>query len=210
MRNSINIKTDFKIDNRIVKYIWIILILLIIDHLVKILTYNNLNIHQEIKVIGDWFRIRLELNDGTAYAVPFKNETDRYIKILIKFLLSIVLACCLIYFLNKKSSKTLLIGLTLCFAGTIGNLIDRVFHGVILSNSLDKYNFEWFHGRVIDMIYMPIVDTNLPNWIPFRGGERFMFFEPVYNLADLILFIGAIISFIGLIKNRKLVKTKYQ
>jgi signal peptidase II len=210
MKNSINIRTDFKIDNRIIKYIWIIFILLIIDQLFKILAYNNLNIHQEIKIIGDWFRIRLELNDGTAYAVPFKNEADRLIKILIKFSLSIVLMGCLIYFINKKSSKNLLIGLTLCFAGTVGNLIDRIFHGVILNNSLDKYNSGWFHGRVIDMIYMPIIDTNLPNWVPLRGGERFIFFEPIYNLADLTLFLGAILTLIGLAKISKMTKIKNQ
>lgn len=204
MKTAINIKTDFKIDNRIVKYIWIIFILLIIDQIFKILAYNNLDIHQEIKVIGDWFRVRLELNDGTAYAVPFKNEGDRYVKILIKFSVSLVLIGSLIYFINKKTNKNLLIGLALCFTGTVGNLIDRIFHGVILDNSLDKYELKWLHGQVVDMIYMPIIDTNLPDWSPLRGGESFIFFEPVYNLADLILFIGAIITFIGLIKDSKL------
>jgi signal peptidase II len=103
-----------------------------------------------------------------------------------------------------------LLGLTLCIAGTIGNLIDRIFHGTILKNSLDNYDLAWFHGRIIDMFYMPIIDMNLPNWVPFRGGERFVFFEPVFNLADLILFLGGIIAFIGLIKISKLTKIKKQ
>ena len=206
MKTTLNIKTDFKIDKRISIFVWIILIILIIDQIIKVLTYNSLNIHQEIKIIGDWFRIRLELNDGTAYAVPFKNETDRYVKILIKFFLSIVLILCLIYFLNKQTPKILLYGLALCIAGSIGNLIDRIFHGVILKNSLDKYNSTWFHGQIIDMFYAPIIDINLPNWFPFRGGERFIFFEPVFNLADLTLFVGGLISFIGLMKIGKLNK----
>jgi signal peptidase II len=210
MRTSINIKTDFKIDKRIFKFIWIILIILIIDQIIKVLVFKSLNIHEEIKLIGDWFRLRLELNDGTSFAVPFKNETDRFVKILIKFSLSIVLVMCLIYYINKKTSRILLLGLTLCIAGTIGNLIDRIFHGTILKNSLDNYDLAWFHGRIIDMFYMPIIDMNLPNWVPFRGGERFVFFEPVFNLADLILFLGGIIAFIGLIKISKLTKIKKQ
>ncbi len=210
MNNSINIRTDFKIDHRIVRYLGLIFILLVIDQLFKIWAYSNLTIHQELKIIGDWFRIRLELNDGTAYAVPFKNEADRLLKIGIKISLSIVLMGCLIYFINKKASKNLLIGLALCFAGTVGNLIDRIFHGVLLNNSLDQYKSEWFHGRVIDMIYTPIIDTNLPNWIPWRGGERLLFFEPVYNLADLTLFMGAILTLIGLVQIRRITKMKKQ
>ena len=97
MSIAINIKEDFKIDKRISKFLWITLIILIIDQIIKVLVYNTLDIHQEVKLIDDWFRIRLELNDGTAYAIPFKSETDRYVKILIKFLLSLVLVGCLIY-----------------------------------------------------------------------------------------------------------------
>jgi len=200
MRTSINVKTDFRVDKRILKFIWISLAILIIDQIIKVLVFNSLNLHQELRIIGNWFRIRLELNDGTAYGVPFKNEADRYIKISIKFFLSLVLMGCLIFFINKNSSRNLLIGLTLCFAGTVGNLIDRIFHGVILNNSLDKYNFELFHGRIVDMFYIPIIDTNLPNWIPIKGSERFIFFEPVFNLADLTLFVGGVISFLGLVK----------
>jgi signal peptidase II len=210
MRDTINIKTDFKIDKRILKYIYITLIILIIDQIIKVTVYNSLNLHEEIKLIGNWFRIRLELNDGTSFSVPFKNETDRFVKILIKFLLSIVLVLCLIYFSNKKASKILLVGLALCIAGTIGNLIDRTLHGAILENSLDKYDSAWFHGRIIDMFYVPIIDMNLPNWVPFRGGERFLFFEPVFNLADLVLFLGGVMAFSGLIKNSKLKNIKKQ
>ncbi len=208
MKTNINIKTDFKIDKRILKFLWIILIILIIDQVIKVIVYNTLNLHEEIRLIGNWFRLRLELNDGTSFSVPFRNETDRFMKIVIKFLLSIILVFCLIYFLNKNTPKVLLLGLTLCIAGTVGNLIDRIFHGVILNNSLDKYDTGWFHGRIIDMFYLPIFNIDLPNWFPFRCGEKYVFFEPVFNLADLILFIGGVISFIGLIKISKLTKFK--
>lgn len=210
MKTIFNIKTDFKFNKRILKFLWAIFIILIIDQIIKILVFNSLNIHEEIKLIGDWLRIRLELNDGTSFAVPFRNETDRFVKILIKFLLSIILVICLIYFINKKAPRILLLGLSLCTAGTIGNLTDRVFHGVILNNSIDKYESAWFHGQIIDMFYIPIIDINIPNWFPFKGGERFVFFEPVFNLADLALFLGAILTVIGLIKISKMTKIRNQ
>jgi signal peptidase II len=181
----INVKKDFKIDRSIIKYLWIILILLFIDQLIKIIVYKTFLPHEESKLIGEWFRIRLELNDGTAFSYPFQNETDRYLKIFIKVLLSIVCFICLVYFLNKRSPKILLIGLALCVSGMIGNLIDRVFHGIILNNSLGTYSTRWFHGQIIDMFYFSII-------------------EPVFNLADLILLIGGVISFIGLLKISRL------
>jgi signal peptidase II len=208
MIQKINIKKDFKFDKSIIKYLWIILILLFVDQLIKIIIYKTYVPHEESKIIGEWFRIRLELNDGIAFAVPFKNEKDRYIKIIIKILLSFILFVCLIYFLNKRASKILVYGLTLCFAGTAGNLFDRLFHGVLLNNSLDIYTIKWFHGRIIDMFYFPIFEINLPNWFPLRGGEKYLFFEFVFNLADLILFIGGVSSFIGLIKIRKSIQIR--
>ena len=162
--------------------------------------YHNLILHEEIKIIGDWFRIRLELNDGTAFSNLFENETDRYLKILIKFFTTIVLLLCLIYFINKHRVKTLLVGLALCFAGNIGNLIDRVFYGVLINNSLDNYSMKWFHGQIIDMFYFPLFEVKLPNWFPVIGGKDFLFFEPVFNFSDLILLIGAIMTIVGLIK----------
>jgi len=208
MLRKINIKEYLKIDKRVIKYLWIILILLFADQIIKIIVYKTFILHEETKIIGEWFRIRLELNDGIAFANPFKNEKDRYFKILVKILLSIVLFICLIYFFNKRGPKMLLNGLSLCFAGSIGNLIDRVFHGVFFNNSLDIYSTKWFHGRVIDMFYFPLFEINLPNWFPIRGGESYLFFEPVFNFADLILFIGGVMAFIGLVKVSKMKQFK--
>jgi len=192
MARIIDIKTVFRIDKSILKYLWIILILLFIDQLIKVVVYNTFVPHEELKIIGEWFRIRLELNDGIAFSNLFKNETDRYVKIFIKILLTIICFISLIYFLNKPSPKILLNGLALCIAGSTGNLIDRIFHGILLNNSLDIYSTKWFHGQIIDMFYFPI-------------------FEPVFNLADLLLLIGGVIAFVGLIKIsrlRKIQKTK--
>ena len=140
---TFNIKQYFKFDRTWTTYLLIIGIALSIDHLIKLIVYHNFILHEEIKIIGDWFRIRLELNDGIAFSNLFENESDRYLKIMIKFFTTIVLFLCLMYFINKYRVKTLLIGLALCFAGNIGNLIDRIFYGVLINNSLDKYSIKW-------------------------------------------------------------------
>jgi len=204
MIHKFSIKESFQIDNRFIKYLWIILIALLVDHLIKLIVYHNLNLHEEIKIIGDWFRIRLELNDGTAFSNAFNNETDRHLKILIKFFVSLVLLISLIYFINKRESKIILNGLSLCFAGTIGNMIDRIFYGVFINNALDSYSLKWFHGRVIDMFYFPLFEIKLPDLFPIIGGKNYLFFEPVFNFSDLISVIGAIMTVIGLIKINRL------
>ena len=206
MIDTINIKQYFKINGRCINYLLIILIALSIDHLIKLIVYHNLILHEEIKIIGNIFRIRLELNDGMAFSNLFENETDRYLKILIKFFASLALLISLIYFINKRGSKIILSGLSLCFAGNTGNLIDRVFYGVFIDNSLDKYSMKWFHGQIIDMLYFPLFEVKLPNWFPVIGGKEFLFFEPVFNFSDLILFIGAIMIMVGLIKMKNLNK----
>jgi len=208
MKRKITLKDDFKIDRQFIQYLWIILILLFIDQLIKLIVFKNCILHEETKIIGNWFKIRLELNDGIAFSNLFENERDRYFKIITKVLLSSVLFICLIYFLNKRGPKILLIGLALCFAGSLGNLIDRVFYGVFLNNALDIYSTKWFHGRVIDMFCLTLFKIDLPNWFPIRGGEKYLFFEPIFNFADLILFVGGVMAFIGLIKISRIKQLK--
>ncbi len=200
MTNKYNIKESFKIDKKFIKYLWMILIVILVDHLVKLLVYHNFNLHEEIKIIGDWFRIRLELNDGTAFSNAFENEIDRYFKISLKLLVSLALLASLIYYINKRESKIILNGLALCFAGTIGNLIDRIFYGLFISNAFDSYKVKFFHGRVIDMFYFPMFKIKMIDWIPIIGGKTFLFFEPVFNISDLVTVIGATMTIIGLLK----------
>lgn len=206
---KLNIKELFKIDKTVIKYFWMIFAVLVIDHTIKIIVYNNFELHQGIRLVGDWIRIKLELNDGTAFAVPFNSELDRYFKIALKILVLFILLLALLYFLNKKESKLVTTGLALCFSGTLGNLIDRIFFGVLLNNNLGIYSFKWFHGRVIDMFSFQLFEIHIPNWFPSIGGNNYIFFEPIFNFADLILVIGGVLSFIGLVKirnNKKLLE----
>ncbi|MFT6838728.1 MAG: signal peptidase II, partial [Sediminicola sp.] len=100
--------------------------------------------------------------------------------------------------IQKKASKTLIVAVSLIFAGALGNIIDSVFYGVIFDDSFnqvatlfakDPYG-NIFHGKVVDMLYFPMIDTTWPNWIPVVGGGNFRFFEPVFNIADTTISTG--------------------
>lgn len=90
---------------------------------------------------------------------------------------------------------------SLILAGALGNLIDSIFYGMIFTESsfhmaqlvpFGKGYGELFHGRVVDMLYFPIVETRMPNWMPFVGGKDFVFFEPVFNIADAAISVGVL------------------
>jgi len=101
--------------------------------------------------------------------------------------------------IKTKSSKILIISVTLIFAGALGNIIDSVFYGLIFNDSLGQLASMFpegggyatvFYGKVVDMLYFPIWEGFLPEWIPFYGGKYFTFFDPVFNIADMAISTG--------------------
>jgi signal peptidase II len=94
------------------------------------------------------------------------------------------------YLIKHKYHRGLILNVALIFSGALGNIIDSVFYGKI-------YGYEsWFHGRVVDMFYFPIAEGHFPSWLPIWGGEEFVFFRPVFNLADAAISIGVILILI--------------
>jgi signal peptidase II len=95
-------------------------------------------------------------------------------------------------------SRTLVIAVSLIFSGALGNIIDSVFYGMIFNQSYNEvatlFSSEpygsLFYGKVVDMLYFPIIDTTWPDWLPYLGGSNFRFFEPVFNIADTAISTG--------------------
>ncbi len=166
-------------------WLFLILALLILDQGIKIGVFLTLAPHRDVPLIGRWIMLRLELNDGTALGIPFLGELDRYLRILLKAALTLVVFLLLAFFQRRRAPRLLLIGLAMCVAGLGGNLIDRVAHGVLLSNALPLYPTRWLHGRIIDMFSCPVV------------------FEPVFNFADAVLCVGGVLALIGLVRPRQ-------
>lgn len=171
------------------------LLLLVIDQIVKILVKTNMSLGESIPVFGQWCYIYFIENPGAAFGMEFGGNSGKLILTLIRLVASGVLIWYINKLINKNASKGVVIAFTLIFAGAVGNVIDCMFYGEIFTESTrttvahfvpwgEGYG-DFLHGQVVDMFYFPIIDVDtLPDWIPFMGGEPFVFFSPIFNVAD--------------------------
>lgn len=181
--------------------LWVaILLLLIIDQTIKIEVKTNMCLYEHISVT-DWFYISFVENNGMAFGMAFLNK-------VVLSLFRIVASSIIGYYLyrqikNKETRFGYLICISLILAGAIGNIIDCMFYGLCFTESTpytvstsvplgDGYA-PFLMGRVVDMFYFPIIETYLPEWMPFVGGNHFVFFSPVFNFADACVSVGFIL-----------------
>lgn len=172
------------------KYFLISLLIIMLDQASKLLIHHNMYIHQEINVLGDWFRLHYLLNPGMAFGIRWESEFGKLALTSFRIVAMVGIAYYLIKMAQRKSHTGFLICLALILGGAIGNVIDSTFYGVFLNNAPLDSPTRWFHGQVIDMLYFPLFDFYWPEWVPFKGGEYFEFFSPVFNIADSSIFIG--------------------
>ncbi|MEE1225795.1 MAG: lipoprotein signal peptidase [Bacteroidales bacterium] len=178
----------------------VIFIILLIDQIVKFWIKLNFTIGEELFLIGDWCRLHFIENEGMAFGMSFGEEVGK----LILTLFRIVAATLIFFYLRKlvikKENKLVIYAFTLIFAGAVGNIIDSLFYGLIFSESTFFTTAQLFPesggyaplclGKVVDMFYFPLIDTTLPQWIPFVGGNHFEFFNAIFNVADIAITVG--------------------
>ncbi len=178
---------------KIVRYFLLAVIVILIDQASKLLVYNNMYLHEEIYVLGDWFRIHYLLNPGMAFGIRWENEFGKLALTVFRMAAMVGIA----YYLWKMAKRHAHPGFLWCMGlilgGAVGNVIDSAFYGVFLNNAPENSPTPWFHGQVIDMLYFPMFDFVWPQWVPFIGGRYFEFFSPVFNIADSSIFIGVVI-----------------
>lgn len=178
---------------KISRYFILALIIIIIDQASKLLVYKHMYLHQEINVIGEWFRLHYLLNPGMAFGIRWNNEFGKLA--LTAFRIAAMFG--IGYYLLKMAQRNAHAGFLWCMAlilgGAVGNVIDSIFYGVVLNNHPPDSPSPWFHGQVIDMLFFPIFDFYWPDWVPFVGGDYFLFFSPVFNIADSSIFIGVVV-----------------
>jgi signal peptidase II len=184
------------------KLILLGMILVVFDQVVKILVKTNMEIGDHFNVIGNWFQIYFIENEGMAFGMKFGGTVGKFLLSLFRIGLFALLWWWIATLVKKrfdsegkvvmkedgrqKVPEGVLVGLTLITAGAFGNIIDCLFYGII-------FNYAPFmFGRVVDMLYFPLIDTFWPQWMPFVGGERLLFFAPVFNIADSCVTIGAL------------------
>ena len=173
-------------------------ILIILDQILKIWIKTHFFLGEEYQVFN-WFIIHFTENNGMAFGMEFGGYTGK--KILTLFRIIVVgLGIKYVFDLVKKRlSNGALIALGLIIGGAIGNIIDSSFYGIIFNesyNNLAQFLPETggysalLHGKVVDMLYFPLLNSHYPHWLPIWGGEHFIFFRPVFNIADAGISVG--------------------
>lgn len=154
----------------------------------------------EIIVFKNWFILHFTENNGMAFGIGLGGELGKYLLTLFRILAVGAITWYIISLKRKNASFGFIMVLSLILAGAIGNILDSTFYGVIFSQSTPfskallmpetgGYS-AWFQGKVVDMLYFPLIETYWPHWVPVIGGNSFVFFRPVFNLADSAISIG--------------------
>ncbi|WP_299884633.1 lipoprotein signal peptidase [uncultured Lacinutrix sp.] len=182
-----------------------IIVILLIDQISKIYVKTHFQLHDSVTVFS-WFKIYFVENDGMAWGtklsdiIPFiSDRTAKFSLTLFRVIAIFGIGYWLVSSIKKEASKVLVLALVFIFSGAMGNIIDSVFYGISFSDSYgqvaqflpkDGGYDSMLYGNVVDMLYLPIWQGNLPEWMPFYGGKNFVFFEPVFNIADVAISIG--------------------
>ncbi|OUO49777.1 lipoprotein signal peptidase [Parabacteroides sp. An277] len=174
---------------------WIIGLLLLFDQLLKIWVKTHMALHESIE-ITPWFYICFTENPGMAFGIEVVSK-------LFLTLFRLVAIGAIGVFLYRLVRRDYPFGFIACMAlvlaGAAGNIIDSVCYGVIFDHSYgqvatlfpeDGGYGTWLHGKVVDMFYFPLIETTLPAWLPIWGGQEFVFFRPIFNLADSAICVG--------------------
>ena len=178
----------------------LIIAILLIDQFIKIWVKTHMELHESIRVTN-WFYIAFIENNGMAYGMQIGSK-------LLLSLFRVVAIGALGYYIWLQSKKTnvrwgYIVCLSMILAGAAGNLIDCMFYGLIFNNSSEFYQSyfvpfgtgyaPFLMGKVVDMFYFPLIETEWPMWMPFVGGEHFVFFSPVFNFADASISVGVVL-----------------
>jgi signal peptidase II len=165
----------------------VVAIVLLADQWLKYWVHTN--IYESHKVIfQNWFLLYYTENNGMAFGVEFGGIIGKIMLTLFRIIAVLGLVWYIVKQIKEKSNTGFIICISLIMAGAVGNIIDSVFYGILYRSQ----NMPLFQGRVIDMLYFPIIDTYIPEWFPFWKGEHFQFFRPVFNIADAAISTGII------------------
>jgi signal peptidase II len=200
------------------KSLALIVLILVVDQLSKIYIKTHFVLGESVPVFS-WFKILFIENEGAAWGtklsdiLPISEVSGKLFLTIFRLFAIVGIGYWLFDTIRKGASKTLIIAVSLIFAGALGNIIDSVFYGTLFNDSYSQVATLFsqepygrlFHGKVVDMLYFPLIDTTWPQWVPIFGGNDFRFFEPVFNIADTAISTGVGIL---IVFNRKAFENK--
>ena len=172
---------------------------LLVNQLIKIWVKTNMTLHEQIEILS-WFKIVFIENNGMAYGMEIGSK-------LVLSLFRVVAISVLGYYIigqvKLQARWGYLVCLSMIFAGAVGNLIDSMFYGLVFNASSEFYTSyfvpfgtgyaSFLMGKVVDMFYFPLIVTTWPDWVPFVGGNPYVFFSPVFNFADASISVGVVV-----------------
>lgn len=189
----------------------IILLIVIADQALKIWIKTHYELEHSKQIIGSGFQLLFVENAGMAYGWKFGGDWGKLALTIFRMLAVIFGVWYLSHIVKNKYHKGFIICASLVFAGALGNLIDSLFYGMIFDKGMTfdpvikeyvRYDglarfssngySSFLHGNVVDMLHFPIINGKFPSWFPFWGGERFQFFQPIFNIADASISTGVI------------------
>lgn len=190
-------RPSFLTDGRLA--VLLLTVIILIDQLIKVWVKTNMTLHESIR-ITDWFYISFIENNGMAYGMQLGSK-------LALSLFRVAAIGLLAYYLwqqvRRHARTGYVICLTMVLAGAIGNLIDCMFYGLLFNASSPYYisylvpfgtgYAPFLMGKVVDMFYFPLIVTTWPEWMPWVGGNEFVFFSPVFNFADASISVGVVL-----------------
>jgi len=186
------------------KSLLLIIIILLIDQISKIYVKTHF-VYQDSVEVFSWFKILFIENEGAAWGtklsdiLPISDSVGKLFLTIFRLFAICGIGYWLYDIIKKNAPKVLILAVSLIFAGALGNIIDSIFYGTIFNNSYnevatlfsDEPYGKLFYGKVVDMLYFPIIqDATWPTWIPFIGGDNFSFFDPIFNIADTAISTG--------------------
>ncbi|MCI5057026.1 MAG: lipoprotein signal peptidase [Flavobacteriales bacterium] len=176
------------------------------DQALKVWVKTHMYYGTDFPVFGDWFYIHFVENRGMAFGLELGGDWGKIALSTFRVIAAIAGFWYISKLVKQGAHKGFIVCIALILAGAIGNILDSAFYGLLFSES-NRFEIAEFlpqaggyapflYGNVVDMLYFPVIDTVLPEWVPFQGGQRFVFFQPVFNIADSAITIGVIIILI--------------
>jgi signal peptidase II len=182
------------------KSLLVIFLILLADQILKIWVKTHMPLGSTEKVFGNWFLLRFIENPGMAFGIDLPGRLGKPMLTLFRIIAAVFIGWYLHSLIKKNAPAGFIICLSMIFAGAVGNIIDSVFYGVVFSESNYFEASVMFpggggyasllNGRVVDMLYFPLIEGNYPDWFPVLHGQKFIFFRPIFNIADSAISVG--------------------
>jgi signal peptidase II len=181
----------------------IVITILVIDQVLKFWIKTTFYMGESHAVLGPWFYLHFTENEGMAFGMKLGGNYGKLLLSLFRIFAVVIIGWWLFRVTKRGAGNLLVVCISLIMAGALGNILDSAFYGILFNESTymqiasflppDGGYGTFLHGKVVDMLYFPIIESHYPAWMPFWGGEEFIFFRPVFNIADSSITTGVLI-----------------